>query len=259
MVSIQELNYQLAQAQIPTKENPKPVTFTPFQLMKLVRPLGVCTTSEDTMNYTESGSFGSLRVLTVQGPAQITNIIGKNVEEGDTIYLSLYKTKETNKYRISKTAQLVPLEYTGSEGYWQYKITSGKSNTYKFEEDDFVVARLGRVQHVYTENILPTSFLNINNSDKDLGKLQTDMYFAQVVPAIRIFVDYHAVPSGVTYLFNLFRTPTSVPLLESDPVKEENDDEESIVSSSKSESGSKPIGFKNPSTKAPAGFEELEY
>jgi hypothetical protein len=108
MVTVPELNYRLAKAQMEDG-----LSLRAVQLFQLIRPLGVSTTAESTAEYTDSGAVGHLRNLTIQGPARMSNILGKEAKEGEVVYAKLVaRPAERMKFIINKEGKTMVVNNT---------------------------------------------------------------------------------------------------------------------------------------------------
>jgi hypothetical protein len=202
--TVPELNIDLAKAQILHGEN-----ITPSKVFKMIRPQGVCVTPEDTMKLTDSGAAGQLRVLTVQGPAQIRNVFGTELEEGDQIWIQMKAVVVPTdpKYRINMDGQFIHVENkTGRSKMWQLHYYHGKTpppreyldvkyNRDTGKQEDCAAEygynfRIGTVQHIYQANFAPMSFLGVTKDNQQIGTFDNDLHAAHLAPMIRVFIDF---------------------------------------------------------------------
>jgi hypothetical protein len=204
--TLPEMNLDLAKLQLEEGANP-----TPEFMYRLFRPQGVCVTPEETMLRTQSGAAGQMRVLTVQGPAQVRNTFGAFVEEGDQVWIQMraVPVPSNPRYRINMDGQFIGVtNKVGRKMMWQLHYYHGKKpptrdvmNTQMekntggdWEEttcaDQYGYNfRIGTVQHVYQANMAPMSFLGVSADNQMVGTFNNDIHAAHLAPAIRIFVD----------------------------------------------------------------------
>jgi hypothetical protein len=206
MVTVPELNYELAKAQVEDGVN-----FSPVDLWKLIRPLGVCITPPDTMNHTDNGAFGTMRVLTVEGPCEMRNMFGHEAEEGATVWVRMVAKdvqEDTMYYQLSdknlpKTVnkdknKASPLKI------WQFEFWTGPGeppvdNIIKVGGllEHGINMRIGKIQHIYLANRTDLGDITLgagrqNHSNvysKHGGNVNYDLRYASIVPAIRVFID----------------------------------------------------------------------
>jgi len=207
MVTVPELNYELAKAQVQGEK----VYFSPIDLWKLIRPLGVCITPPDTMNHTDNGAFGTIRVLTVEGPCEMRNMFGSEAEEGATVWLRMVArdVRESMFYQLSDSnpPKFVTSEIGSPSQMWQFEFWTGPSeppidsipNPTTGFLDYGINMRLGKIQHIYLSNRTDMASLAFGDTrgghsgvdlySKHGGNVNYDLRKASIVPAIRVFID----------------------------------------------------------------------
>ena len=196
-------HFFMCEAQLTEKK-----TFTFSEIWSLVRPAGICVTSESTQEYND-GIMGDLRVLNIGGPEKMHNIFGKDVELGGQwgVLFQPVKCPKGTKFHFrlssegklqqveckeeSETGFIWQLEFYSAPGVPQLDkystiLETGEKNRGKMITGGYM--RLGRIHYDFTEAPLDY-FAKNKNPDINCSLGSTDMVYSSKTPIIDVFWD----------------------------------------------------------------------